>query len=331
MTETDTRPPFRQQLQRQWDKGKFLCVGLDPDYSKIPQYLKNKHHDDRYKVLSEFVGSIIDATYDIAGAYKPNMAFYEGFYDGNDENENPALGEEVLEGVTPRIRRKDPEIVVIGDGKRMDISPTNRYYDRIFLRYGFDALTTNPYFGGDSFPDLQFEHRNRGLIVLCRTTNPGAKELQDMPIRPTDAARDKLITKEEMWELLDIQTDGNIQQGLKLLETNVKMYEMVAYIASRRWNQDNQLGLVVGAIDPKAFTPVRRLAGDIPLLIPGIGKQAGDMEGTLKYAPDSNNQGIIINNGSAIIHASDGEDFAEAARNEALRVDRQIREGLGIA
>src|SRR3990167_7067008 len=156
MVTTETRPSFRDQLQHQWNQGKFLCVGLDPDYSKIPQFLKDRY-SERGDVLEEFVNSIVDATADIAGFYKPNLAFYEGFWDG-DRDENEGSGEERLGYIIDRIHGRNPEISVIGDGKRADIGATNKYYDKMFNRYGFDAMTTSPYLGGDTFPSLQATH-----------------------------------------------------------------------------------------------------------------------------------------------------------------------------
>lgn len=311
METSETRPSFREQLQRNWNQGKFLCIGLDPDYNKIPQYLKDKHYGEYGAVISEFVNTVVNATYDLVSAYKPNIAFYEW-------DDASSLD---LHDIVDRIHDKYSTVPVIGDVKRADIGNTNRGYAQMaFERYTFDAITTNPYFGGDTFPPFQ-AYENKGLIVLCRTTNPGSKELQDMPIHLDHAKETGLLNDEEL------RTIRDIVPGLYVM----KVYEMVAFLAARRWNENGQMGLVVGATDPTAFAPVRELAGDMPFLIPGIGTQGGDLEKTLQFAPDSNCQGIIINSGSAIIHASQGEDFAEAARNAALKLDRQIREGLGIA
>lgn len=313
MEAVESRPPFREQLQNQWDQGKFLCIGLDPDYSKIPEHLIRKHEAQNGEVINDFVKTIIDTTHDIAAAYKPNIAFYEWDDDSSMQ----------LWGIVDYIHALDPEIPVIGDVKRADIGNTNRGYAQMaFERYGFDAITTNPYLGGDTFPPFQ-SYENKGLIVLCRTTNPGSKELQDMPIDWFNAYEEGLLSRDEWRALIDIRSGDHKPLRLKL-------YEMVAFLASRRWD-NGQMGLVVGATDPTAFEPVRKLAPNMPFLIPGIGTQGGNLEASLKYAPDSNHQGIIINNGSAIIHASQGEDFAEAARKEALAYDKKIREGLGIA
>ena len=313
MEATETRPPFRDQLQSGWDKGKFLCVGLDPDWSKIPQHLKNEFpsDDEKYAAITIFARTIIDHTGDLVCAYKPNIAFYE----------DSANNELALSSIVDHIHESFSDVPIIGDVKRADIGNTNKGYAKMaFERYGFDAITTNPYFGGDTFPPFQ-AYENKGLIVLCRTTNPGSKELQDMPIHLDFAKGEGLLTAEEL------RIIRSITPGLYVM----RVYEMVAFLAARRWNTNDQLGLVVGATHPEAFAPVRQLAGDLPFLIPGIGTQGGDLEKTLKYAPDSKRQGMIINSGSAIIHASQGEDFAEAARAAALKLDKQIREGLQIA
>lgn len=277
MAETqDTRPPFREQLQKQWDKGKFLCIGLDVDIDKLPRgfiggFLSPEAMRDyrkgfyaRQVIWDKFLMPIIKATSDIAGFYKPNIAFYEG-------NEQKQWA---LESTLRDLNHEYPEIPIIGDTKRADIGNTNKYYAEMFDRYGFDAMTTNPYFGGDTFPALQTNHTDRGLFVLCRTTNKGAEELQDMPISIEDAHKNHLLSDEEFEELWELRFPKiNSIGGPRL-----KVYEMVAYLAARRWNENGQLGLVVGATHPEAFEPVRQLAPEMPFLIPGIGTQGGDLE-----------------------------------------------------
>ena len=311
----ETRPSFLEQLQHQWNQGKFVCVGLDADLDKLPPHLKKPNGYERPRLFAQFrfLEALVDATHDLVCAYKPNIAFFE---------DHPE-GEEALAYTVDHIHSRYPEIPVIGDVKRADIGNTNTGYAKLFKRYGFDAMTTNPYFGGDTFAPFQaFE--GKGLVVLCRTTNPGSKELQDMPIDYKIALDQQLLTREEHDELDALKDD------LRSART-IKLYELVAFLAARRWNTNGQLGLVVGATTPEAFAPVRRLAPNIPFLIPGIGTQGGDLEKTLQYAPDSHHQGIIVNSASAIIFASSGEDFAEVARVKTIALDRQIREGLQIA
>ncbi len=302
---SNERPPFTEQLQRKWDEGKFVCVGLDADYLKIP--IQHLLTSDRAAQQMEFVTRIVEATAPWVCAYKPNIAFFE------DDPE----GESALLDIVRYIHRKHPDIPVIGDVKRADIGPTNKGYAKMaFERIGFDAITTNPYFGGDTFPTFQ-AYENKGLIVLCRTTNPGSKELQDMPIHLDSAKETGLLTDEELYIL---------RNTVPNLSSVMKVYEMVAFLAANRWNTNGQLGLVVGATHPEAFAPVRRLAPDMPFLIPGIGTQGGDLEKTLQYAPAKSGQGMIINSSSGIIFASKGADFAEAARTATLRLHEQITE-----
>ncbi len=348
MAETETRPPFRGQLQRQWNQGKFLCVGLDADIDKLPRGFKggfppaevmrdpSEGFYARQVIWDKFLIPIIEATSDIVGAYKPNIAFYEG-----NEQKHWAL-----ESTLQDLDSKHPEIPVILDAKRADIGNTNKYYDEMFDRYyGVDAMTTNPYFGNDTFPALNANHKDRGLIVLCKTTNPGAALYQDAPIDIVRYQELQALTKgselsveeyEKAWEAAGEyfkemrEIAGNKDSDLVGPPTFLPLYRLIALRTASLAADNPNIGLVVGATHPEAFAPVRRIAGDMPFLIPGIGTQGGDLEKTLKYAPDSNHQGIIINSGSSIIHASQGEDFAEAARNAALKLDRQIREGLQI-
>ena len=312
---TETRPAFRDQLQAQWDQGKFVCVGLDPVYERIPQHIRSQYGRPDV-AMSDFCNRIIETTGDIALAFKPNLAFFER-YEGGDENLMDVIGE---------IHDSFPGVPVIGDGKRADIGATNEHYAALFDKYGFDAMTTNPYLGGDTFPSLVKGHEDKGLIVLCRTTNPGSKELQEMPISILQATAGELLSNSEFKEICAMY-----EEGTDPISMFMPVYEIVAFLAAKRWGINGQFGLVVGATAPEAFAPVRAIAGDIPFLIPGIGTQGGDLEKTLKYAPDSNKQGMIINSGSAIIFASSGEDFAEVARAKTIELDRQIREGLGIA
>ncbi len=296
------RPSFKEQLQEKWDEGKFVCVGLDADRARIPKL--HLLAQDRETAQVEFATRIVDATADLVCAYKPNIAFFED-QDG---------GEEALKQIVRYIHLYHPSVPVIGDVKRADIGNTNKGYATMaFDRFDFDAITTNPYFGSDTFPPFQ-TYENKGLIILCRTTNPGSKELQDMPIDLNYAKETGLLTDDELHMIRDYVPGLNV----------MKVYEMVAFLAANRWNTNGQLGLVVGATHPEAFEPVRKLAPNIPFLIPGIGAQLGDLAATLRYAPDSNRQGMIINSSSGIIFASNGKDFAEAARTATLKLYNQI-------
>lgn len=300
---------FKEKLQAQAEKGKFVCVGLDPNPDKLPLFLQAKAPDQSAFSVQMFLKNIVDHTADIAAAFKPNIAFFAG---------NPYLMDEYM-NIIDHIKFKYPHIPIIGDMKRADIGETNKGYAKeAYDRYGVDALTTSPYFGGDTFEPFQ-TYEGKGLIVLCKTSNKGSRELQDLSINLAESLEDGLIAVGERFEINDL-----------LEGKSPRVYQMVAFMAARRWNKDGNMGLVVGATHPEAFIPVRRLAPDLPILIPGVGSQGGDLEKTLLYAPDSNGQNFLISSSGAILYASAGEDYAEAARRETLKLDVQIRQGLGI-
>lgn len=305
------RPSFNQLLQAKWDEGKFVCVGLDADITNesYPAHLKEDDYQtgsQRFYCQYDFLVDIISATADLALAYKPNIAFFE-----DDKG-----GEEALQEIVRYINDAYPDIPVIGDFKRADIGNTNRGYAKTaFERYRLDAMTSNgQYFGSDTFPPFD-KYPGKGIILMAKTSNPGSKEVQDMPISLEEAKNNELVTAEECDEIKDL-----------LEGRNPTVYEMVAFMAARRWNKSGNLGLVVGATHPEACAPVRRLAGDMPFLIPGVGKQGGDLPKILQFAPDSKGQGIIINSARDLIFASSGEDFAEAARAATQKLHNQITE-----
>jgi orotidine-5'-phosphate decarboxylase len=340
MAETDTRPSFRNQLQTQWDQGKFVCLGLDVDLDKLPEsYTHGINIRDprdgfmaRQNLFDGFLRPIIDATADTVAAFKPNIAFFEG-----DHGKMLAF-----ENTMNYLHSHYPDIPIIGDTKRADIGNTNKFYAEMFDRWGFDAMTTNPYFGHDTYPSLVAGHEGRGLIVLCKTTNPGAELYQDAPVDLNLYRKMQIknpLTMEEMRGLSNASFEFREEIGEALgheipladWQYSLPLYRIIAARTATLADENPNIALVVGATHPEAFAPVRRLAPNVPFLIPGIGTQGGDLEKTLQFAPDSNHQGMIINSGSAILYASSGENFAEAARNAALKLDKQIREGLKIA
>lgn len=319
------RPAFIDQLRAQWDEGKFVCVGLDSDFLRLPVSLASNRQANcfasRFNTL-RFNQAIVDATHDLVLAYKPNIAFYE------DDPE----GELVLESTVDYIHDQYPHISVIGDVKRADIANTNAGYARMaFERYGFDAITTNPYFGHDTYdPFLQYP--GKGLLVLCKTSNPGAAFYQDTPV---DLEIYDYLQKRDRTPLSHAEYDlAERAAALYKLELRdiltadepslLPLYQLVALRTATLARGNPNVGLVVGATHSESFEPVRILAPDLPILIPGIGKQGGDLEKTLKYASDSKGQGMIINSSSGIIFASSGEDFAEAARATTLKLHNQI-------
>src|SRR5277367_2209162 len=272
--------PFAERLARaQQSSDSLVCVGLDPDPAKLPKDLVDA------APLYAFNRRIIDATADLAAAYKPQIAFYS------------ALGaeEELLASIS-YIRERAPAAVVILDAKRNDIGHTAEAYAReAFERYGADAVTVNPYMGEDSVRPF-LARPDRGAILLCRTSNPGAKDFQDLPV------------------------DG------------LPLYRRVAERAAGHWNQHRNLMLVVGATYPREMADLRLAHPDLPFLVPGIGAQGGDLEATLAAGLDAGGAGLLINSSRNIIYAGGGASGAirAAAADLAMAINRQrpLREPL---
>lgn len=267
---------FRALLEAQWDKRKFLCIGLDPAVERVPSAARRA---DTRETLLAFNRALIDATKDIVCAYKPNAAFYE------------AYGEEgwsVLRETVEYIREQAPEVPVILDAKRADIGSSNEgYVAGSFARMRSDAITVQPYLGSEALAPF-LEQKDKGIIVLCRTSNAGSGELQDLLV------------------------DGE------------PLFMHVARMVSQKWNANNNCALVVGATYPDELRRVREVIGDMPILIPGVGAQGGDIEKTVAAGKDERGRGFIISSSRSVIYASDGEDFAEAARVEALKMHGAI-------
>jgi orotidine-5'-phosphate decarboxylase len=266
---------FAQRLkQALTSSGSLLCVGLDPDTSKFPSDL-----GDETTRLHSFDRRIIDATYDIAAAYKPQIAFYS------------ALGAENQLAATIRyIRERAPRALIILDAKRGDIGNTAEAYAReAFDRYGADAVTVNPYLGTDSLePFLAYEER--GVIVLCRTSNPGAGDLQDL------------------------DTGGR------------KLFEVVAQLAATRWNTRGNCALVVGATYPQDLARVRALTGDMPFLVPGVGAQGGDVQAVVSNGQTAAGDGLMVSSSRAILYAASDDTWVEAARTATRTLRDQINQ-----
>ena len=269
---------FILMLRALWAQDKFLCIGLDTDYEKIPKCIKSSSIK---KTLIDFNREIIDATADVVLAYKPNIAFYE---------EHGPVGLEALQETIAYIKKYAPEVLDILDAKRADIGNTNRGYVKMaFETYGVDAITVHPYLGREAMQPF-LDYKDKGIIVLCRTSNKGAGEFQDL------------------W-----------------LANQAKMvYQIVAKQVAGKWNENGNCLLVVGATYPEELKDVRNIVGDMPILIPGIGKQGGDLEKTVAAGMDSKGQGMIINSSRGIIFASDGPDFAKRAREEAIKLSDAI-------
>lgn len=255
----------------------LLCVGLDPEPSKFP----GDWQGDARRI-ADFCCAIVDATHDLAAAFKPQIAYFAAH-----------RAEDQLERVIAHIRAKAPQIPVVLDAKRGDIGATAQLYAReAFERYGADAVTLSPYMGYDTIePFLEYE--DRGVFVLCRTSNRGGDD----------------------WQM----------QRLADVEGQPRLFEELARRAQNEWaKRPGQIGLVVGATYPREIERVRQLAPTVPLLIPGVGAQGGDAETTVKAGWRADGP-ILVNSSRAILYAGQGlDDFAAHARAVALATRGQL-------
>jgi orotidine-5'-phosphate decarboxylase len=264
---------FLEQLQGAWTRNDSLvCVGLDPELEKFPAALAGQPSP-----IFQFNRAIIDATADLVCAYKPQFAHYAA-YEAEDQ----------LERTIEYIHQQHPGIPVILDSKRGDVGNTaQRYALEAFERYGADAVTVNPYLGGDSLePFLSYE--DRGVIILCRTSNPGARDLQDL------------------------QVGGR------------RLYEVVAQLAATDWNSRGNCALVVGATYPQQLVQVRALTGDMPFLVPGVGAQGGDVQAVVSHGQTADGAGLMVSSSRAILYAARDETWIEAARAATRRLRDEI-------
>jgi len=260
---------FIKALQQRWrESNSLVCVGLDPEPSKFPAHLR----DDPDAVFA-FCRAIVDATADLVCCFKPQIAHFA------------ALGaEDSLQRLIAHIHDAHPGVPVILDAKRGDIGSTAQHYaTEAFDRYGADAVTANPYLGRDSVQPF-LDRADKGVVILCHTSNPGAGDFQDLGI------------------------------GGKPL------YQHVADTVARQWNGNGNCALVVGATWPAQLREVRALVGDMPLLIPGIGAQGGDVEAVVSNGRTADGGGLIISSSRAILYAGSGADFADAARIATLEL-----------
>lgn len=265
---------FIEKLARASKKNRsLLCVGLDTDPAMMPENID----------LLTFNKAIIDATADLVCAYKPNIAFYE------------ALGNHGLEALKCTRDYIPEDIPVIVDAKRGDIGNTARAYaTALFDHFNFDATTASPYLGFDSLEPF-INYRDKGVFILCRTSNKGAVDFQSLLVNTDDGTR--------------------------------MLFEIVAEKVSE-WNTHGNLGLVVGATYPEELKKIRHEYPDTPILIPGIGAQGGELSKAVRYGVDTRRERTIINSSRQILYASKGDDFAEAARKTALKLRDEINSYL---
>jgi orotidine-5'-phosphate decarboxylase len=267
---------FMQALRERWStSGSLVCVGLDPEPGRFPSGFAGDNHG-----VFAFCRDIVDATAEFACAFKPQIAHFA------------ALGaEDALTRLIAHIHDAHPGIPVILDAKRGDIGSTAQQYAReAFERYAADAVTANPYLGRDSVQPF-LDRGDRGVVILCRTSNPGAGDLQDLIV------------------------DGR------------PLYQHVAEKVAREWNGNGNCALVVGATWPEQLREVRAIIGDMPILVPGVGAQGGDAEAVVRNASTTDGTGLLVSSSRAILYASNGADFTEAAGLAA----RELRDTINRA
>ena len=253
-------------------KNSLVCVGLDPDFKKLPECVKSMA-----KPFFEFNKAIVDATKDLVSCYKPQAAYYAGC--GRED--------ELLETIT-YIHENAPGVPVILDVKRGDIGSTaEQYAKEAFERYQADAVTVNPYMGYDTLKPF-LDYTEKGVIILCRTSNPNSGDLQSLVC------------------------DG------------MPVYEHVARLVRDKWNAAGNAAIVVGATYPEELERLRKLCPELPFLVPGVGAQGGDVEKVVRYGCTSDGLGLMINSSRGIIFAGKDENFAEASRNAAIALRDQI-------
>ena len=264
---------FMQTLREVWQRhDSLLCVGLDPDPARFPDSLRG-----RPDCIFRFCTAIVDATAGLVCAFKPQFAHFAA-----------ARAEDSLERLIAYIHQQHPGIPVILDAKRGDIGSTARFYAaEAFDRYGADAVTLNPYLGRDSVQPF-LEHSDKGVILLCRTSNPGAGDLQDLDVG------------------------------------GQPLYQHLAQRVAKQWNEHGNCMLVVGATYPEELARVRQLVGEMPLLVPGIGAQGGDIEAVLHAGLTAAGSGLVISTSRAVLYAGSGADFAETARFATDRLRGEI-------
>lgn len=292
---------------RQREANTMVCAGLDVDLSLIPEKILIDH-STTYQRSLYFNVDIIDATVDWVCAYKPNIAFYEG------------LGLEGLEALLHTIdyiHIKEPDVPVILDAKRADIANSNKgYVLSAFEEFKADAITVNPYLGQEALQPF-LDRADKGIIVLCRTSNEGAEFIQNLSIPLINLPKEAREFFTSLENFVEIDKSGGAA---------VRLYQWVAYRVATTWNQNGNCLLVVGATYPEELKKVRQIVGDMPILVPGVGAQSGDLEEVIKNGLDSTGDGLIISASRSILYASGGEDFAEAARREAKKLRNQINQ-----
>jgi orotidine-5'-phosphate decarboxylase len=266
---------FIDAIESAWKKkNTLLCVGLDPDLNKIPASLRVLDNP-----LFQFNKAIVDATADLVCAFKPQIAYYSAVASERD-----------LELTIQYIHEHYAAVPVILDAKRGDIGSTaEKYAQEAFERYGADAVTVNPYMGSDTLEPF-LSRKEKGVVILCRTSNPGAQDIQD------------------------ITSDGK------------KVYQVIAEKAADSWNYNGNVLLVIGATFPNELKEVRSIVGDMPFLVPGVGSQGGQVKAAVANGKTAGGTGMVISSSRSIIYARHEADFAAAARKSAATLRDEINQ-----
>ena len=275
---------FIDKLRARWrNADTLLCVGLDPDPAKFPDRFVDDASDEGGDALFAFCRDIADATAEFACAFKPQIAYFAAHNDGEAQ----------LQRLIAHLNGAHPDVPVILDAKRGDIGSTaEQYAIEAFERFGADAVTLNPYMGRDS-ADPFLQYNDRGCVFLCHTSNPGARDFQEL------------------------QVGG------------VPLYQHIARTIAGEWNADGNCALVVGATFPEELAVIRGIVGEMPLLIPGVGAQGGDVEAVVRNGRIADGTGLMINSSRGILYASRGEGYAEAAADAAKSLRDEINRHRG--
>jgi orotidine-5'-phosphate decarboxylase len=274
-TGTDMTSPIEKFNQRARRQNSLLCVGLDTQFEAIPE----KFRHEEYPQFA-FNTWVIKQTHQYVSAYKPNLAFYEA---------RGAAGWHELQLTMEYLQHHHPDIFTIADAKRADIGSTNQgYVTAIFDQLGFDAITLHPYLGSEALQPF-LERDDKVSIILCRTSNPGAGELQDLDVN------------------------------------GVPMWQYVAQQVATTWNHHQNCMLVVGATYPREMQVIRELTGELTFLVPGIGAQGGSVTEAVTAGLNSAQLGMIINSSRGIIFASNPAQAAQQLQQEINEVRKSLQ------
>lgn len=299
------RPNFMELIMARWAKNLFVSVGLDSDLKRLPKCLTGTAAERQL----DFNRAIIEAVNEHTLAFKPNLAFYLS---------QGAEGIAVLEKTCALIREIAPDVPVILDCKFGDIGNTNLgYVEFAFQRCQADAVTVSPYLGAKALEPFLVQI-DRGIIVLARTSNPGAGEFQDLVTLTHDPRQKPDGLSAEDWLA-------------RLCEDAKPLYQRVAENVAREWDVASNCLIVVGATYPAEAAAIRQRVGNLPFLIPGVGTQGGDVEKIVLASRTGDKLGMIINSSSGIIFASGGLGFAEAAAVATFDLNQKINQSRTAA